>query len=328
MLRVLCASKNAETGPHIEILNAAGFEVRHVPDEVNRFAEQTMLSLLDGCAACIAGAEPYTSQIITANPQLRVIARSGVGFDAIDLDACDRARVAVTTTPGVNHHAVAEHTIALLMGVARGFPAGHKRVRDGKWVRIPAPRVMGTTLGLVGLGRIGRAVATRARGIGMHVLAYDPFPPREFAEQFAVELTDFDDLLSRSDYVSLHLPMSAETRHVFNARAFARMKPGSVFINTARGMLVDERALFDALRGGHLRGAGLDVFEVEPLPLDSPLLTLDNVIFSPHIAGLDHESHRDTFALLAHTIVDLHQGRWPQECIRNLQGVTSWKWDR
>jgi phosphoglycerate dehydrogenase-like enzyme len=324
----LCASKNGESGPHIEILNAAGFEIRHVADEVNRFDEETMLSLLKGCSACIAGAEPYTARIIAANPQLRVIARSGVGFDAIDLEACDRSGVAVTTTPGVNHHAVAEHTIGLLFGIARGFPGLDRRVRAGRWERIPTPRVMGATLGLVGLGRIGRAVATRARGLGMSILAYDPLPQREFAEQFGVELAGFDELLARSDYVSLHLPMSIETRALFNAAAFAKMKKGSVFINTARGSLVDERALYDALRSGHLRGAGLDVFDIEPLPLDSPLLKLENVLLSPHVAGLDHESHRDTFAMLARTIVDLHEGRWPEECVRNLKGTNDWKWDR
>jgi phosphoglycerate dehydrogenase-like enzyme len=179
VFRVLCVSKNGETGPHVDILRTAGFELRHVPDGVDRFVEDNLISLLDGCVACIAGAEPYTARIIAAHPQLRVIARSGVGFDAIDLDACDRAGVVVTTTPGVNHHAVAEHTIALLMGVARGFPGLDRRVRAGNWVRIPSPRVMGTTLGLVGLGRIGRAVATRAKGLGMKVLAHDPFPPLE-----------------------------------------------------------------------------------------------------------------------------------------------------
>jgi phosphoglycerate dehydrogenase-like enzyme len=328
VFRVLCVSKNGETGPHVDILRTAGFELRHVPDGVDRFVEDNLISLLDGCVACIAGAEPYTAQIIAAHPQLRVIARSGVGFDAIDLDACDRAGVVVTTTPGVNHHAVAEHTIALLMGVARGFPGLDRRVRAGNWVRIPSPRVMGTTLGLVGLGRIGRAVATRAKGLGMKVLAHDPFPPLEFAEQWDVELTGFDDLLPRSDYVSLHLPMSAESRHLFGAKAFAKMKQGAVFVNTARGSLVDERALWEALKSGHLRGAGLDVFETEPLPLDSPLLALDNVILSPHVAGLDDESQHDTFALLARTIVDLRQGRWPADCVRNLKGVTGWKWDR
>ncbi|NOX56655.1 MAG: phosphoglycerate dehydrogenase, partial [Planctomycetes bacterium] len=265
---------------------------------------------------------------IEALPQLRVIARSGVGYDAIDLEACDEAGVVVTITPGVNHHAVAEHTIALLMGVARGFPETDRRVRENRWKRIARPRVMGRTLGIVGLGRIGRAVATRAVGLGLKVIAFEPAPDRQFVQQWNVELTDFGDLLARSDYVSLHLPASPETRHLINAETLAKMKSGSVLINTSRGSLVDEKALCEALRSGHLRAAGLDVFEQEPLPLDSPLLRFDNVLLSGHVAGLDEESHADTYAMLANTIVELYNGGWPEDRIVNLKGVTGWKWNR
>jgi phosphoglycerate dehydrogenase-like enzyme len=160
----------------------------------------------------------------------------------------------------------------------------------------------------------------------MRVLACDPLPQLEFADQWRVELTSFDDLLGRSDYVSLHSPATAETRHLMNQESFGKMKPGSVLINTARGSLVDERALCQALKSGHLRGAGLDVFEVEPLPLESPLLELDNVLLAGHVAGLDQESHRDTFAMIAHTIIDLYRGGWPAECIQNLKGTTGWNW--
>jgi phosphoglycerate dehydrogenase-like enzyme len=255
-----------------------------------------------------------------------VLARTGVGFDAIDLAACDKHRVVVATTPGVNHHAVAEHTFALLFGVARGFPLRDQYVRACTWKRFSTPRIIGSTLGIVGLGRIGRAVATRAVGLGMKVVAYDPYPNREFVEQWGIELADFDSLLHKSDYVSLHLPMGQETKHIMNATSFAKMKPGSVLINTARGLLVDEKALYDVLKSGHLRGAGLDVFEVEPLPGDSPLLKLDNVLMSGHLAGLDHESQHDTLKMCAETIVSLSQGGWPTECIRNLAGVKDWKW--
>jgi phosphoglycerate dehydrogenase-like enzyme len=325
---VLCAAKNSESGPHIEILNSAGFEIRIVPPGIDPYLEDDLIALLRGCVASVAGSEPYTARVIAENPQLRVIARAGVGFDAVDLDACDRAKIAVTTTPGVNHHSVAEHTIALLLGVARGFPGVDRRVREGRWERPSHPRVMGSTLGIVGLGRIGRAVATRASGLGMNLLAYDPIPQTEFAEQWRIELTSFDDLLARSDFVSLHLPMSPASHHLFDAGTFAKMKRGSVLINTARGSLVDETALCDVLKSGHLRGAGLDVFEVEPLPVNSPLLTLDNVLLAGHVAGLDDESLRDTSILVARTIVDLRDGRWPEECIRNLKGVRNWKWDR
>lgn len=328
MPKVLCASLNADRGPHIEILQAAGFELKHVPAGTDIFVEENLVSLLKDCVAVIAGSEPYPATVLRACPELRVIARSGVGYDAIDLEACDKAGVVVTTTPGVNHHAVAEQTIALLLGVARGFPEADRQVREGRWQRFVFPRVMGSTLGLVGLGRIGRAVATRAVGLGMNVLACDPFPHVEFAEQWGVELTGFDDLLGRSDYVSLHCFMSAGNRHLMNAGTFAKMKKGSVLINTARGGLVDEKALYQVIKSGHLRGAGLDVFEIEPLPLDSPLLTLDNVLTAGHVAGLDIESVRDTFTMVAETIISLRDGGWPAECVRNMQGVTGWKWNR
>lgn len=326
MSKVVCTSLSSEEGPHNSILSAAGFEVVHPGPNVNTYDMAQLLPLVRDCVAVVAGSEPWPESLLVQCPKLRVLSRTGVGFDAIDLPACDRHRVVVATTPGVNHHAVAEHTFALLFGVARGFPIRDQYVRACTWKRFSTPRIMGTTIGIVGLGRIGRAVATRAVGLGMKVVAFDPYAPKEFAEQWGVEIVDFNTLLGRSDYVSLHLPVMPETKHIMNAAAFARMKPGSVLINTARGLLVDERALIDVLNSGHLRGAGLDVFEIEPLPGDSPLLKMNNVLLSGHLAGLDHESQRDTLTMCAETIVSLSQGGWPTECIRNLAGVTNWKW--
>ena len=278
--------------------------------------------------AVFAGSEPYTPRVLNSLPDLRVIARTGVGFDAIDLATCDENGVVVTTTPGVNHHSVAEHTIALMMGVARGFPDLDQRVRSGRWQRIPYPRVMGTTIGIIGLGRIGQAVATRAIGLGMTVLACDPYANQEFVAEHQIELVGLDDLLARSDYVTLHNPMTAESRKMMNTERFAQMKPGSVLINTARGGLVDEAALYDALKSGHLKGAGLDVFEVEPLPTDSPLLEFSNVLFAGHVAGLDVESQRDTLIMAAETIRDLRDGAWPDDCIQNPTLTNAWSWAR
>ncbi len=328
MPKVMCTSLNAEHGPHHDIFQAAGFEVRVVPRAIDLWQEENLINLLADSHAVLAGSEPYTPKVIESLPNLRVITRTGVGYDAINLPACDAAKVVVTTTPGVNHHSVAEHTLALLFGVARGFPDNDQRVREARWQRIARPRVMGRTLGIVGLGRIGRALAWRAAGLGLKVLAYEPYPDREFLQQWRIELASFEELLARSDYVSLHLPMSKESHHLMNADTFAQMKPGSVLINTARGALVDEKALYDALKSGHLRAAGLDVFEVEPLPLSSPLLELDNILFAGHLAGLDEESHDDTFQMAAETVIDLQKGEWPAFCIQNLKGVKNWTWAR
>ena len=327
MPKVLSTSVNADGGPHFDLLANAGFDVEAVDRSVDLFDEDTLISQMQGASAVSAGSEPYTARVIETLPDLRVISRSGVGFDAIDLAACDEKGVVVTVTPGVNHHAVAEHTIALLMGVARGFPERHDRVKDGRWFREPYPRVMGSTIGILGLGRIGRAVATRAVGLGMNVLAFEPFPQQEFVETWRVELVDdLNELIPRCDYLSLHLPNMAETHHVINAERLALMKPGSVLINTARGPLVDEAALIEALQNGPMRAAGLDVFEVEPLPTDSPLLSLQNVLLSGHVAGLDNESHEGTFEMVADTIIKLHSGEWPADRIVNMKGVGDWAW--
>lgn len=325
-MKVVCTALSTEHGPHFEILEKAGFQIVQAPRDVNLYDPANLIPVVRDCVAVMAGSEPWSAETLAACPKLRILARSGVGYDAIDVPACDRQRVIVATTPGVNHHAVAEHTFALLLGVARLFPSRDQDVRACHWRRASTPRVMGRTLGLVGLGRIGQAAATRGVGLGMKVIAYEPYPQREFCEKWGIELTSFEDLLTRSDYVSLHLPMSRETKHIMNAKTFAMMKPGSVLINTARGLLVDEPALIQALESGHLRGAGLDVFEVEPLPGDSPLLKMENVMLSGHLAGLDDESHHDTLKMSATTILTLYKGGWPTECIRNLAGVTDWKW--
>jgi phosphoglycerate dehydrogenase-like enzyme len=163
-------------------------------------------------------------------------------------------------------------------------------------------------------------------GLGLKVLAYDPFPNREFAQQWKVEYADFDTVLSRSDIVSLHLPMCPENIKLMNRERFAKMKRGSYLINTARGPLVDEDALCEALRTGHLAGAGLDVFQKEPLPLDSPLLAFDNVLLSSHVGGMDIECNYDIAVKFAETVLALHRGEWPTDCIQNLKGCKSWKW--
>jgi phosphoglycerate dehydrogenase-like enzyme len=328
MPRVLVTSLNGDFGPHITLLPENGFEVKIVDPKLDLSVAQTLIDAARGFQAIIAGSEPWTARVLEALPDLRVIARSGVGFDAVDTVAADRLRIVVATTPGVNHHSVAEHTIALLMGIARGFPWNDMWVRRGHWNRVGSPRVLGRTIGLVGLGRIGQATATRAAGLGMKVIAFEPYPDEQFVAKWGIELVDLDTLFSTADYVSLHCPSTAESRHLVNAARLKQMKHDAVLINTARGALVDEKALIEALRNKQIRAAGLDVFEVEPLPIDSPLIGMENVLLSGHIAGLDHESHNDTFTLGSEIIIGLHNGDWPAHCIQNLKGVSDWTWER
>jgi phosphoglycerate dehydrogenase-like enzyme len=325
--RVLLTALGAETGPQFQILRDAGFEPVVVDRTVSLWDEDNLIRALDGCVAVLAGSEPHTRRVVASSPELRVIARMGVGFDAVDVAACDESGVIVTTTPGCNHDSVAEHTFALLLGVARDFPRQDMAVRRGKWVRQALPRVQGSTIGIVGLGRIGRAVAWRAAGLGMKVLAFEPHPDKAFCEKYGVEVVPLDDLLARSDYVTLHCPSTAESRHLINAERLAKMKKGSVLINTARGPLVDEAALIEALKSGHLRAAGLDVFEKEPLPTTSPLIGMENVLLAGHTAGLDQESHRDTYAMGAEFVVTLARGgRPPAEAVQNKRDLRDWSW--
>lgn len=326
MPKVVLTAKISPEGPHKKIFADNGFELVLTPPGCDPFQEDQLIALMKDAEAVLAGSEPFTPRVIQSLPKLRVIARAGVGFDAVNLEACDAAKIPVCTTPGVNHHSVAEHTIAMLMAVARGFPELDRKVHQNRWDRRPFPRVMGKTLGILGLGRIGQAVATRAVGLGMKVIAYEPFPNHDFVRQWNIELVDLDTVLARSEFVSLHLPMSRESRHLINRDRIAKMKPGAVLINTARGPLVNEEDLYEALKSRRLAGAGLDVFEVEPLPLSSPLLTLDNLLVSGHVAGLDDDSAYDTSKMCAEIIVGLHQGRWPEGCVQNLKGCDGWKW--
>ncbi|MCA9037287.1 MAG: phosphoglycerate dehydrogenase [Planctomycetaceae bacterium] len=326
MIRVLCTALSVETGAHFKLLRDAGFECNVVDRSLNLWDETVLSNALQGYQAVLAGSEPFTPAVLAANPQIRVLSRYGVGFDAINLEACDAQGIVVATTPGQNHHSVAEHAVAMMMAVGRGFPAYDMQVRRGQWNRVARPRIMGSTLGLLGLGRIGQAVATRALGLGMNVVAYDPFPPQAFLTEYRVQMVPLEHIWEKSDVISLHMPAGPDTRHIVNRTSLSRMKDGAVLINTSRGPLVDESALIDALKSGKLRGAGLDVFEVEPLPVSSPLLMMENVLLSGHIAGLDNESHDDTCAMAAQTIITLSQGGWPEGCIQNLKGVTDWKW--
>jgi phosphoglycerate dehydrogenase-like enzyme len=240
--------------------------------------------------------------------------------------ATDRG-VVVACTPGTNHQAVAEHTFALLLAVAKRIVPYHAEVAQRGFRRQPTLALRGKTLGLVGLGRIGRAVARRAAAFEMRVLAHDPFltnPPHDALE---VELTSFEDLLARSDMISLHAAATDGTSCLIRRETLAQMKQGVVLINTARGMLIDELALAEALQSGQVAAAGLDVFEREP-PTDSPLHAAPNVVFSPHVAGIDEQAFEDMVKMAAETIVDLYQGRWPTERLVNAaQLPQSWKWN-
>lgn len=233
-----------------------------------------------------------TEAIMAGAPNLGVIGRAGIGVDNIDVSAATRRGIAVLNAPSANTVSTAEHTVALLLALARRIPWAVDSMREGRWdrARFAGVELRGKMLGTIGLGRIGATVAQLVRAFGMTVLAHDPYLPPERARALGVELVPLDELLGRVDVVTLHVPLTEETRHVLNASRLALLKPGAVVVNTARGELVDTDALREALEDGRLAGAALDVFEQEPLPVDSPLRRTERMILTPHLAASTPEA--------------------------------------
>lgn len=296
-------------GAFLEILQQAGCEV-HYPRQAHLLSEAEVRDQIDGVDAVLASPEPYSEAVLARADRLKIIARTGVGYEMVDLSAATRRGILVTITPGANHESVAEYAMALVLALGRGVPWFHATVSAGEWKRPIYAGIRGRTLGIVGLGRIGKAVAERAHAFGLRLLATEAFPDHAFVEQYGVELVPLPRLLAEADFVTLHTPVTAETRGVINDETLALMKPTAYLINTARGELVEEEALAKALREGRLAGAGLDVFRREP-PVESPLLGLQNVLYSPHIAGVDSDSLDAMAKMAAETVAAVLRGETP-----------------
>jgi D-3-phosphoglycerate dehydrogenase len=270
--------------PVLERLRGSGCEL--VFNQTGRtLPEDELIGLLPGVFGTIAGGEPYTERVFAAAPALRVVARMGVGYDKVDVAAATRHRVAIAMGFGTNHEAVADHAFALMAALANRLAAYHQEVIEGRWGGHFQPGLWRTTVGIIGLGRIGRALARRCRGFDMRILAYDAVPDAGYARDHGIELVDLQTLFREADFVSVNAPLAPETEKIVNRAHLALMKPSAFLVNTARGGLVDEAALYEALAAGRIAGAGLDVFEVEPLPAGSPLRRLTNVLLTPHCAG-------------------------------------------
>lgn len=312
-------------GSYCDTLLQAGFEVVYPPDGCDTMRRENLLPLLANADAIVASTEKLTRDVL-AGTKLRVIARMGVGYDSVDVPAATDLGIAVTITPGTLEESVAEHTVALMLGLTRCLVQRDREVRSGKWSRVPMPRMGGRTFGIVGLGRIGRAVAPKVQGLGMKVVAFDPFVDKDVAARLGVTLLTMRELLETADVVSMHTTTSADTTNLINSETLAMMKRGAVLINTGRGALVDEDALCEALGRGHLFGAALDVFKTEPLPIDSPLLKCDNVLLCTHMGGLDWDSTAAMSSLAAQCVVDLYRGNWPEACVINRELRDRFRW--
>jgi D-3-phosphoglycerate dehydrogenase len=311
-------------GPFVQVLRDAGFGLTY-PERAGQLTEAELFRDLAGVAAVVAGSEPYTRHVIEAHPALRVIARAGVGYDAVDLAAATDHGVAVTITPGTNQDSVAEHTFAMILALAKGLVPQHCAVKGGGWPRQANLPLRGRALGIAGLGRIGKAVAVRGAAFGMRLLAYEPFPDAKFVAQYGVTLVPFERLLAESDYLTLHVPLLPESKHLINRGTLALMKANAFLINTSRGGLVCEADLLEALRERRIAGAALDVFEQEP-PGPNPLFALDNVVLTPHAAGVDLQSRDDMALSAARAIVALSRGEWPAEQVVNPAVREKFRW--
>ncbi|MCS6862430.1 MAG: phosphoglycerate dehydrogenase [Abditibacteriales bacterium] len=295
-------------------------EIVLAPKDILLTTEDERIEYLHGAVAVVAASEPYTERVFASCPMLRIIARAGVGYDAIDVEAATRYGVWVTITPGANDRTVAEATWMLILALSRQLEAHLNSVRGGGWERLLPPEVTGKTLGIIGVGRIGKRVAQIARAFEMTVLGYDAVEDAAFAQAVGLRYVGLRELLSQSDIVTLHAPKLPETTNLLNAETLRWMKPSAYLINTARGGIVDERALLDALNAERLAGAALDVFEQEPLPADHPLRTHPKVLVTPHIAGISAESYRRMILQAMDNILAALDGKRPPGAVNEVKG--------
>jgi len=299
--RVLVADEVNDEG--LEPLRAAGFEVEK---KTGLSAADLVSELANRDGLIVRSETKVTGDILDGASRLRVIGRAGVGVDNIDVPAATARGIIVMNAPDGNTITTAEHTIALLVALARNVPQANSSVKAAQWERkrFVGAELRDKTLGIVGLGRIGRAVAQRAAALGMKIVAYDPFIAADQAHETEIQIATFDEVLARADFLTVHTPLTNETRSLINGDAFSKMKTGARVINCARGGLIDERALYDAITSGKIAGAALDVFEQEPPPADHPLLSLDQVIVTPHLGASTTEAQQAVAVTVAEQMRD------------------------
>lgn len=276
--------------------------------------EQRVIEMAKDADGILVVRADITARVMDALPRLKVIGRYGIGLDNVDVAAAEARGIAVVYAPGFCAREVADHTMAMLLACSRKLEPLHRGMMQGTWGRDGASPIRGLytqTLSLLGMGQIGRAVAARAQAFGLRVIAHDPALRDEDARALGIESVSKERLVADADFLSLHLPLLASTKHAIGARELARMKPTAFLINTSRGPLVDETALAHALAAGRIAGAALDVFEREPLPADSPLRGLTNALMTPHTAGLSDEGQMLVREIVASTMAEVLAGRWP-----------------
>jgi phosphoglycerate dehydrogenase-like enzyme len=316
--KVLITARYFAVDPEpLDLLGAHGCELVHSDVDWTlgdgHVAEGQAIDLLQDVDAAIISSCPLTDHVLAHARKLKVIAIRGVGYDSVDVAAATARGIPVIVAPGFTD-SVADYTFALMLAVTRQVAQADRSVRAGRWEVLVSTNICGKTLGIVGLGRIGKAVARRARGFDMNVLATDVVQDEAFAREYDVTYLPLPELLQRADIVSINAPLSGQTRHLIDDQALRLMKPTAFLINTARGGLVDEEALATVLREGRLAGAGLDVFQQEPLR-HNPFQGLDNVVLSPHLAAYSREGLREAGVLAAQGVVAVLGGKRPDPAV-------------
>lgn len=312
MKKVLIAkpfySKNSPSG--YKLLKEKGYDIIETPYNRDYTVEELKKAIreIDGV---IADSEKWCDETLDAAPKLKVISRYGTGMDNVDVEAAKRHGVIVTNCPGVNSNTVAEQAVALLLSATRNIPQINKSTKQGGWDRGMFSEISGSTVGILGFGNIGQKVAKKLTGFGCRIIAYDKYPNLEAAKALEVELVTFEQLLSISDCISIHMPLLAETYHCISDENLNKMKKGVIIVNTSRGPIVDENAMYNALKQNQVALFASDVFEQEPPASSNPLFKLENYIATPHIAGETYENSEKTGLMTAQVIVDVFEGRNP-----------------
>ena len=269
--------------------------------------QSELIELLPGCDGFLAGLDYIDADVIASCDKLRVISRYGAGVDRVDLNAARAHNVAVCNTPGANAQAVADLTLGLMLSVARRIPLLDRSVKSGNWFRNTGLELYSKTIGLFGLGAIGRAVAKRALGFSMRVMAYDPYIDNDYAAKNSIISATIEQIVQESDVISLHLPLNEDTRHIISGELMKKMKRGVIIINTARGGLIEEEILPELLESGQIGGLGLDAFEEEPL-VNTPLSGYDNVVLTPHTAAHTFEATENMADMAVQNLIDVLSG--------------------
>ncbi len=309
---VLITTAFLSPGDEVDLaLRAAGLRTRHEPDLASLSEGERRAALAD-TRAIIAGTQRLGRAELENAPGLEIIVRTGVGYDSVDVALATSRGVPVCVTAGANRQAVAEHVFALALALARRIPENIDQLSSGTWQQLTGRELRGATLGVLGLGSIGRAVVTIAKGFGMDVVAFDPYFDEAFAAAHGVRRAELDAVLAEADVVTLHLFLDDSTRNLIDAARLALMKPGALLINTARGGIIDEAALVAAVREGVIAGAGLDVFADEPLPKDSPLLRTPGILCTTHVAGATAEARSESGRMAAANVLATLGGEAPE----------------